>query len=157
MSALRAATRLNTALAAASQPLMPTYRVVAIVVLALALDACASMHQHPCDNGEGASVHDSLYFGTAKPGGAVTPEEWAEFLEGAVTPRFPQGLTVWQASGQWRGSDGAVLREASRVLSLVHPNDAPSEKAVLEIVAAYKSRFHQEAVLRVKAHACTSF
>ena len=102
-------------------------------------------------------VHDLLYFGAVKPTGVVTPAEWAEFLKSAVTPRFPQGLTVWQASGQWRGSDGVVVSEASRVLNLVHPSDAANEKAVLEIIAVYKSQFQQEAVLRVKAHACTSF
>ena len=136
---------------------MSKRRVAAIVALAFVLDGCASIHLHACGSGEQVSLHDSLYFGTAKPGGAVTPEEWAEFLKSTVTPRFPQGLTVWQASGQWRGSDGAILREASHVLNLVHPNDAASEKAVLEIVAAYKSRFQQEAVLRVKTHACASF
>ena len=102
-------------------------------------------------------VHESLYFGTAKPTGVVTPTEWAEFLKSTVTPRFPQGLTVWEASGQWRGADGELVREASHVLNLVHPDDTANEKAVLEIVAAYKVQFQQEAVLRTKAHACTSF
>jgi len=135
---------------------MSLSRTGSIVALALALTGCASMHHHVCRAGEQVALHDSLYFGTAKPQGVVTPEEWAEFLRTTVTPRFPQGLTVWQASGQWRSSDGAILREASHVLNLVHPNDEPSEKAVLEIVAAYKSRFQQEAVLRVKAHACAT-
>jgi hypothetical protein len=136
---------------------MPLSRIGSIAAVALALTACASTHHHVCKAGEQVALHDSLYFGTAKPNGVVTPEEWAEFLRSTVTPRFPQGLTVWQASGQWRSSDGAILREASHVLNLVHPNDEASEKAVLEIVAAYKSRFQQEAVLRVKAHACASF
>jgi hypothetical protein len=136
---------------------MPLSRVASIAALALSLAACASVHQHACSNGEQLFVNESLYFGTAKPTGVVTPAEWAEFLKSAVTPRFPQGLTVWQASGQWRGSDGAVVREASHVLNLVHPNDATNEKAVLETISAYKSLFQQEAVLRVKAHACTSF
>lgn len=132
-------------------------RVASIVGLALTLTACASMHQFTCKSGEQLAIHDSLYFGTAKPTGVVTPEEWAEFLRGTVTPRFPQGLTVWQASGQWRSADGSILQEASNVLNLVHPNDEPSEKAVLEVVATYKSQFRQEAVLRVKVHACASF
>src|SRR5437870_12525549 len=119
---------------------MLLYRVASVVVLALLLAGCASVHRHACSSGEQPFVHESWYFGTAKPTGVVTPEEWAEFLKSAVTPRFPQGLTVWQASGQWRGSDGAVIREASHVLNLVHPNDATNEKAVLEIVAAYKSQ-----------------
>ncbi|MBL8529464.1 MAG: DUF3574 domain-containing protein [Burkholderiales bacterium] len=36
-----------------------------------------------------------LYFGTDKPSGRVTPEDWAQFLSETVTPRFPAGLTAW--------------------------------------------------------------
>jgi hypothetical protein len=116
------------------------------------------MHGPGCASGEQALVHDSLYFGTGKPrGGTVTAAEWAEFLKSTVTPRFPQGLTVSPASGQWRGADGAIVQEASQVLQLVHPDDAASESAVQELVAAYKAQFRQEAVLRVKARACVSF
>lgn len=129
----------------------------AVCVLALALGACASTRQLACTGAGQSSIHDALYFGTAKPGGTVSPEEWSAFLGSAVTPRFPQGLTAWQASGQWRGADGAIVQEASHVLDLVHPDDAASEQRVREIVAEYKSRFQQEAVLRVKARACASF
>jgi len=136
---------------------MPLSRAACSIALAFVLAGCASVGPQACSSGEQLSVQDSLYFGTAKPGGVVTAHEWAEFLRGTVTPRFPQGLTAWQASGQWRGADGAVLQEASHVLSIVHADDAASEKAVLELVAAYKSRFQQDAVLRVKTRACTSF
>jgi hypothetical protein len=61
--------------------------------------------------GEQESVNDLLCFGTVKPSGVVTPEEWAAFLAKSVTPRFPAGLTVWQASGQWRNESGGVVRE----------------------------------------------
>jgi Protein of unknown function (DUF3574) len=132
-------------------------RIASAAALAIALTGCASVHRHACSSGEPLSVQDSLYFGTARPTGVVTPEEWAEFLQGTVTPRFPQGLTVWLASGQWRGADGAVVREASHVLVLIHPYDVASENAVLEIMAAYKAHFQQEAVLRVKADVCPSF
>ncbi len=57
---------------------------------------------------------------------------------------------MWQASGQWRSVSGKVIREPSYVLNLVHPDDPVPNKAVREIIATYKSRFHQEAVLRVK-------
>jgi hypothetical protein len=98
-----------------------------------------------------------MYFGTAKPAGVVTAEEWSEFLRVAVTPRFPQGLSAWQASGQWKGADGVIVQEASYVLSLVHPDDERSESAVRAIASEYKSRFSQEAVLRLKSHVCASF
>jgi uncharacterized protein DUF3574 len=121
------------------------------------LTACASAPGLSCKSGEQLSVHDALYFGTGTPTGVVTPEEWTEFLRNTVTPRFPQGLTVSQASGEWRSADGTLVHESSYILHLVHAADAPSEKSVLELVDTYKTRFRQEAVLRVKAHACVSF
>lgn len=94
--------------------------------------------------------------GADKPAGQVTPQEWADFLADTVTPRFPAGLTTWQASGQWRSETGSLVREPSYVLSLVHPPGEGSEAAIGEIVVAYKRRFEQEAVLRVRSDACMS-
>jgi hypothetical protein len=104
-----------------------------------------------------ARVHELLYFGVQRPGGIVSPDEWADFLRATVTPKFPDGLTVWSASGQWRSGDGSLVREDSYVLNLVHADDIASEAAVRAIVAAYKSRFAQEAVMRVRTGACVSF
>ena len=115
------------------------------------------MPQRACTGREQVVTHDSLYFGTATPHSVVTSTEWAEFLRATVTPRFPQGFTSWEGSGQWRSDSGEILREASHVVSIVHPDDEASERAVLEIIAAYKSRFRQEAVLRLKSQACASF
>jgi hypothetical protein len=62
-----------------------------------------------------------------------------------------------ESSGQWRGADGAVVREASHVLILDHPDDAANEKAVLEIISHYKTTFQQEAVFRVRSRVCISY
>jgi hypothetical protein len=136
---------------------MSLLRAARATALALVLTGCASMYRHGCDGGGQSFVQESLYFGTAKPSGSVTPDEWADFLRNTVTPRFPQGLTVWPASGQWRGSDGQVVREASFVLNILHEDDAASEQRIREIVTEYKTQFRQEAVLRVKTPACASF
>ncbi len=45
---------------------------------------------------------------------------------------------------------------SSHVVSIVHPSDARSDESVRAIVAAYKARFAQEAVLRSTARACVS-
>jgi hypothetical protein len=131
------------------------------LTIVLAAFGCAAVPETRCGPGEERSVNDLMYFGTSKSVGVVTsevtPEEWSEFLRTSVTPRFPQGLTVWQASGQWRTADGAIAHETTFVLNLVHPDDARSEAALGEISAEYKSHFNQEAVLRVKSHACASF
>jgi hypothetical protein len=131
-------------------------RMAIVVATLLAIAACAPLQAPRCSSGEQTAIQDSLYFGTARPNGIVTTEEWAKFVATTVTPRFPQGLTVSQASGQWRGADGSIVRESTHVLLLVHPDDAPSEKAIIELVASYKTQFQQEAVLRVKTSACTS-
>lgn len=130
---------------------------VAAVALLLCLGGCASLQGASCKSGEQGVIQDALYFGTGKPNGVVTQDEWNTFLASTVTPRFPQGLTVSDASGQWRGADGSIVREASHVLTLVHPDDVASNRAVAEIVASYKVQFRQEAVLRVKAGACATF
>jgi hypothetical protein len=40
---------------------------------------------------------------------------------------------------------------------VVHWPDAKSETAITAIVDAYKTRFHQESVLRVSSDACVTF
>ncbi len=112
------------------------------------------MHANQCGGDGRTAIQELLYFGTDTPSGHVTPEAWAQFLSEMVTPRFPEGLSAWQASGQWRSVSGEIIREPSYVLSLVHPDDPVPNKAVQEIIASYKMRFRQEAVLRVKATVC---
>jgi hypothetical protein len=102
-------------------------------------------------------VNELLYFGTATPNGVVSAEEWSAFLAGVVTPRFPQGLSVWQASGQWQSANGSLTRENSYVLNLDHPESTAAEQSIQAIGAEYKKRFRQESVLRVKSYACVSF
>lgn len=100
---------------------------------------------------------ESIYFGTEKPGGAVTREEWRDFVDREVTPRFKQGFTSWDAAGQWLGANGVIARESTHVLQIVHSETDQNESAIREIIAEYKARFGQEAVLRVRFNACVSF
>jgi hypothetical protein len=125
--------------------------------MSLALAACLSPQRSSCKPGEQPAVQDTLYFGTNWAGGPVTAHEWAKFLELSVTPRFPLGFTVSTASGQWRGTDGTIVHESTYVLSVIHPDGAPSEAAIAEIVASYKSAFRQESVLRSRTETCASF
>lgn len=102
-------------------------------------------------------VVERLYFGRHRADTLiVTDSAWAAFVAEVITPRFPAGLTVWSATGQWRDAEGHIQREPSLVLELVLPARAhDSDDAIAAIVAEYKRRFRQEAVLRVRmpAHA----
>lgn len=135
---------------------MTALRLCLILPLTL-LTACAHLGLSGCPAGTQAMTSEQVFFGTDKPGGKVSREEWAEFLEKSVTPRFPLGLTVWPASGQWRDEKGRIVREESYVLTLVHAGDAAAENRVNQIAQDYRQRFQQEAVLRVRSRACVSF
>ena len=135
---------------------LDSHRFLIWLALPAGLAACGTPPVPMCPGGQQAAVQELVYFGTDKPAGRVTPEDWAQFLAETVTPRFPEGLTAWQATGQWRSASGAIVHEPSYVLSLVHPVSAPAETAVQELIASYKARFRQEAVLRVRSPACMS-
>ena len=122
----------------------------------LALSACTATPAALCRDGEERVIADTLYFGTNRPGGVVGADEWQDFLATSVTPRFPQGITSWRASGQWRSETGRLEHEASYVLQLVHANSEGTERAVRDVMTDYRKRFEQEAVLRVRMPACVS-
>ena len=126
------------------------------LVMLLIVGACASNQDPTCRSDERVGVMETLYFGTARPGGAVTRDEWNAFLRGTVTPLFPGGLTSWDAQGQWRASNGTIEREASYVLQIAHAPSEADEFAIQTIMRKYKEDFHQEAVLRIRSRGCLS-
>src|SRR5690349_15727795 len=121
--------------------------IAAIVLLA----ACATApSQKACVAGEEPAVTDALYVGTSIPaGGEVTPEQWQKFLAEVATPRFPSGFTTWTTAGQWQDASGKLWREGGYVLQIVHPVSERDEAAIREVMSIYRTRFGQEAVLRV--------
>jgi hypothetical protein len=97
-----------------------------------------------------AYVRDELYFGRSQPGGGVVSEaQWQKFVDTEITPRFPDGLTVIDAYGQFLDSAGILAREDSKGLILLYVSTPERERSIQEIIEIYKSRFQQESVLRV--------
>ena len=82
--------------------------------------------------------------------------EWQLFLRDDVTPRFPAGLTVWDAEGQWRSGQAGVEHERTKVLLLVHPDTADSRNLVLEVINRYRKAFDQESVLWETSRVCVA-
>ncbi len=132
-------------------------RFTLLMVALLTSVGCAPIQKQTCRSGEQAAVTESIYFGTNKPGGIVSAEDWAAFVNESVTPAFPEGLTSWAAAGQWRMASGTIEREVSHILQLTH-DDSPQRNQALEtIVNKYKREFQQEAVLRVRSQTCIRF
>lgn len=113
-----------------------------------------------CPAGTQAATVAEAYFGRDVRGRApITDAEWRDFLDGTVTPAFPDGLTAVDGAGQWRGADARVLRETSKVVTLVLPG-ASAEQArarVRPVEQAWRSRFQQDSVLTVYRSACVGF
>jgi hypothetical protein len=102
-------------------------------------------------------VREQLYFGRGLAGGGeVSDSAWQRFLEGEIMPRFPDGLTLVEATGQWRSHAGPIVRERSWVLVLYHPADEAAARMVEAVVAAYKAAFAQEAVLHDRDMTCVT-
>jgi hypothetical protein len=124
------------------------------LILLFAAAACAPVSTRapvPTAVGVQVKIVDRFYFGRSIPsGGTVSDEDWASFLAQSVTPRFPEGLTSWRAQGQWRDKAGVIVLEESFVMELIHGEDPASEASIRAIIAEYKTRFKQEAVLRVR-------
>ncbi|MEU2390259.1 DUF3574 domain-containing protein [Streptomyces sp. NPDC007369] len=68
-------------------------------------------------------VSTHLYFGTGRHGGQppISDEEFSKFVADVITPRFPAGLTLQEARGQWRDKDGDINREKSWELTVLYP------------------------------------
>lgn len=98
-----------------------------------------------------------LFFGRGLPeGGTVSEAAWQDFAAEVLTPHFPDGLTVLDGAGDWRSGAG-VAREASKLVIIVAPPSADLEARVDAVIATYKARFRQQAVLRVDGMACVSW
>ena len=88
----------------------------------------------------------------------VTEAKWARFLAAEITPRFPDGLTVYDAHGQWRDqASGRVTRERSKVVMIVLPGEGADDARLRQIVEAYKSQFKQRSVGLIVRPSCVAF
>lgn len=99
-----------------------------------------------------------VVFGMGRTGAADIDEaEWRAFLDAEVTPRFPDGLTVLAATGQWRNPQGVLVKEAARVLLVWLPDEPAAEARIDAVRDAWKTRHRQESVMRVTGTSCVAF
>jgi hypothetical protein len=103
-----------------------------------------------------AWLRSELYFGVGQETGesqrqqtdVITEAQWREFLDSEVTSRFPDGLTVFEAYGQWlfRGAP-EPNRLRTKVLVVLH-EDTPQRRNDIEAIRlAWKKRTQHQSVL----------
>ncbi len=135
-------------------------RVIPIaLLLALALTSAANAQLTECRGGQKPQQVAELLFGR-KIGDriGVTETKWARFVDAEITPRFPDGLTVFNTVGQWRDTERkTIVREPSKIVMIVLPGKDDDIDRLNQIAEAYKSRFRQQSVAVMLRPACVSF
>jgi hypothetical protein len=130
-------------------------RAAAIILLALASSAGAQLLD--CRGGQRPTEVAQLLFGRNIGNRiGVSERAWARFLDREIVPRFPDGLTVFDATGRYRLAN-RVAREPSKIVEIALPGTPEDIVRLNEIVEAYKSRFKQQSVGLIVRPACVSF
>jgi Protein of unknown function (DUF3574) len=127
-------------------------------ILFTAMDA-ADVQAAPCHGGLKPKDVAELMFGR-DIGIRLGASEagWERFVAHEITPRFPDGLTVSDALGQWRDrTSGKIVREPSKRVEIVLPGNDDDQARLDAVVAAYKRQFRQQAVGVIVRSACVSF
>jgi hypothetical protein len=139
-AALTAIVSLTVGLAVGGQPTPADHRVPVHASALRPAPACTER------------VYDRLFFGLGTSEGAVSDAAWSHFLAAVMTPRFPDGLTVIDAHGQWRAPrTDEITIERSRVVEIAHDDSPEIDHGIDEAIAIYKHRHRQRAVMRTRA------
>ena len=119
----------------------------------------ASTHAVACNAPQRPMQQIELMFGRNIAGRlAVGEAAWSRFLARQITPRFPDGLTVLNATGQWRDRKrGGIVHEPSKLVIIVTADDASASDKIASIVAAYRQHFRQRSVGVVTSPVCAAF
>ncbi|MFD7626965.1 DUF3574 domain-containing protein [Streptomyces sp. NPDC059851] len=108
-----------------------------------------------------AYVSTHLYFGTGRHGGQppIPDEEFMKFVADVITPRFPSGLTLQEARGQWRDKDGDINREKSYELTVLYPvaESRARDRDIEYIRSLYCRTYGLESVGRADARVHADF
>ncbi|MEH2204106.1 MAG: DUF3574 domain-containing protein [Nostoc sp.] len=95
-------------------------------------------------------IKTDLYFGRDIPGdGEVSNNDFQTFLNNVITPRFPDGLTVFDANGQYLDSTGTIIKEKSKDVTLFFTDTSKNQASIYDVVSKYTQEFNQESVLQV--------
>jgi hypothetical protein len=80
-----------------------------------------------------------------------------EFMDKAITPRFPKGLTVYETYGQMQHENGRIEEQSTWVVAIVHPKDPAIDQAVREVIEAFRKQFNRAQVMRLSAPTAAQF
>jgi hypothetical protein len=125
---------------------MPSFRLWGAGAFALLIMITPVLAQGiACSDPQRPMLEIDLLFGRNIGGKVgVSEEQWTDFVASEISPRFPQGLSVDDALGQWRDREtNAIVKEPSKDVQIIVPQDTEVKGKIDAIVTAYKERFQQ--------------
>ena len=132
--------------------------ICAVAIMSLVVATTANAQSTECRLGKPQQVAELMFGRNIGDRIGVSEAQWARFVDREITPRFPNGLTVFDTKGQWRDTyRNRIVREPSKLVQIVLPGKAEDADRLNEIAAAYKSRFRQQSVGVIVRGACVSF
>jgi len=126
---------------------------------ALLLAGCASRPREFAANCLSSSQKPTaeLLFGLIAGGApSVSEAEFRRFVSREVSPRFPDGLTVVNATGRWAPPAGSDIGDQPKLVMIVLHGGADDQAKLAAIRAAYQTRYHQQSVLLPADQDCVS-
>ena len=96
-----------------------------------------------------------VYCGMSSKNGEVSEAAWQRFCDTHVSAAFPDGYSVFDATGYWRSGPDTAAKERAKVILVIAPADA--REKVLSVARQYRNEFDQEAVLISSSEAETVF
>lgn len=125
------------------------------MIAVLAVAGCATVEAPSCPAGQEHMRTAQLFLGGPFGAAAVGEADIRRFVDQEVTPRFPDGVTILEGGGQWRGAENRLIREARKVVLIVLPAKRDGQERLAAVRAAHRARFQQEAVV-VTQEACVA-
>jgi Protein of unknown function (DUF3574) len=138
---------------------MRMVRSAALALLAVMIGGSADAQSIECHGALKPQQVAELLFGRRiGDHGIVSEGAWRRFVAREITPRFPDGLTILEARGQWRNpANKRIIRERSNVVLIVLPGNVEDQDRLGEVAEAYKRQFRQQSVGIIVRPACVSF
>jgi hypothetical protein len=139
---------------------MPPSRLVPALILAGLTAACAAPAPdcRALGGGQPMLVAELLYGRNQGGRLRVTDADWQVYVADELTTRFPDGLTVVDALGQWQDSGGrGLVREPSKLVLIATAPGPETDAKLTGAINAYKQRFAQDSVGLIRRQACVAF
>ena len=132
---------------------------LAAILLASTCSISAQAQSSQCHAGQKPRQVAELLFGrNIGDRLGVSEAQLGRFVDREISPRFPDGLTVLDAKGEWRDTARhTIVHEPSKLVEIVLPGKEDDAEQLDRIAQAYKSRFRQQSVGILVRGACVSF